>query len=201
MWSDSSRLTALCCLSVASMYGGCVPDDSVLIKRVCHLNWRVDLQPLIDSGFLIENASIVLADASKVLARERVETETETEKKKVRLEVASPKLPKTRGSRLPSIWTPTTEGHLLAVERLGESGATQEVEKFRDYWAAAPGQKGTKLDWDATWRNWVRNAKAPYSGNGYGNSMKERTANALQRLGSEPLRQTLDFGLPKLIDN
>lgn len=28
--------------------------------------------------------------------------------------------------------------------------------QFRDYWIAVPGQKGTKLDWEATWRNWVR---------------------------------------------
>jgi hypothetical protein len=34
-----------------------------------------------------------------------------------------------------------------------------EFEKFRDYWIAQPGQKGVKLDWDATWRNWCRNAK------------------------------------------
>ncbi len=27
---------------------------------------------------------------------------------------------------------------------------------FRDYWVAVPGSKGCKLDWQATWRNWVR---------------------------------------------
>ena len=32
--------------------------------------------------------------------------------------------------------------------------------QFRDYWVAAPGQKGCKLDWFATWRNWVRNQKS-----------------------------------------
>lgn len=34
--------------------------------------------------------------------------------------------------------------------------AAAELEKFRDYWAAQPGQKGVKTDWPATWRNWVR---------------------------------------------
>ena len=29
-------------------------------------------------------------------------------------------------------------------------------DKFRDYWIAVPGAKGRKLDWDATWRNFVR---------------------------------------------
>jgi len=27
---------------------------------------------------------------------------------------------------------------------------------FRDYWIAKPGKDGVKLDWSATWRNWVR---------------------------------------------
>lgn len=32
---------------------------------------------------------------------------------------------------------------------------------FRDYWVAKAGQAGCKLDWLATWRNWVRNQRAP----------------------------------------
>ena len=32
--------------------------------------------------------------------------------------------------------------------------------QFKDYWIAQGGQKGAKLDWFATWRNWVRNQKA-----------------------------------------
>jgi uncharacterized protein YdaU (DUF1376 family) len=31
--------------------------------------------------------------------------------------------------------------------------------QFRDYWIAQGGQKGTKLDWFATWRNWVRSQR------------------------------------------
>jgi len=36
----------------------------------------------------------------------------------------------------------------------------QVAEQFKDYWIAQAGQKGVKLDWSATWRNWVRNSKA-----------------------------------------
>jgi uncharacterized protein YdaU (DUF1376 family) len=32
--------------------------------------------------------------------------------------------------------------------------------QFKDYWISLGGQKGAKLDWFATWRNWVRNQKA-----------------------------------------
>jgi uncharacterized protein YdaU (DUF1376 family) len=30
---------------------------------------------------------------------------------------------------------------------------------FRDWWIAKPGKEGRKLDWTATWRNWVRNQR------------------------------------------
>jgi hypothetical protein len=29
-------------------------------------------------------------------------------------------------------------------------------EAFCDYWRSVPGAKGRKLDWEATWRNWMR---------------------------------------------
>ena len=34
-----------------------------------------------------------------------------------------------------------------------------ELEKFRDWARSAPGQKGVKADWDATWRNWMRRVR------------------------------------------
>ena len=65
--------------------------------------------------------------------------------------------PSPRGSRLPSNWQPEPV-HMAFAEGLGlrNGRAAAELEKFRDYWAAQPGQKGVKTDWPATWRNWVR---------------------------------------------
>lgn len=61
-----------------------------------------------------------------------------------------------RGTRLPNDWSPT--GEQLAFARgLGVDGLEQG-DRFRDYWIAQPGQKGVKLDWDGTWRNWIRRA-------------------------------------------
>jgi hypothetical protein len=34
-----------------------------------------------------------------------------------------------------------------------------ETDKFRDYWSAKAGKDATKLDWVATWRNWMREAE------------------------------------------
>jgi hypothetical protein len=36
----------------------------------------------------------------------------------------------------------------------------EEADKFRDHWHAKAGQGATKLDWEATWRNWCRNSKS-----------------------------------------
>lgn len=61
-----------------------------------------------------------------------------------------------RGTRLPNDWSPTDE-QLSFARGLGVDGYDQ-AERFRDYWIAQPGQKGVKLDWNGTWRNWIRRA-------------------------------------------
>jgi hypothetical protein len=40
----------------------------------------------------------------------------------------------------------------------GHMRPLDEWEQFYDYWISQPGAKGRKLDWFATWRNWVRNS-------------------------------------------
>jgi hypothetical protein len=64
-----------------------------------------------------------------------------------------------RGCRLPEAWAPEDGDWLASVDALGgDVAATNELDRFRDYWRAVPGAKGLKLDWPATWRNWVRRA-------------------------------------------
>ncbi len=64
-----------------------------------------------------------------------------------------------KGSRLPENWEPEDGDWLASVDALGgDVAATNELDRFRDYWRAVPGAKGLKLDWPATWRNWVRRA-------------------------------------------
>lgn len=63
---------------------------------------------------------------------------------------------KARGSRLDPNWVPSHD--LIEQMRAECPGVNLEAEHrvFIDYWVAQPGQKGVKLDWDATWRNWMR---------------------------------------------
>lgn len=64
-----------------------------------------------------------------------------------------------RAARLPDDWRlPKKWGVWAQQEGLDEISVRREAEKFRDYWHAAPGQRGVKRDWYAVWRNWVRKA-------------------------------------------
>jgi hypothetical protein len=61
-----------------------------------------------------------------------------------------------KATRLPDGWTPQPEPD-LEKQVGGPRVVARELAKFRDHWAAAGGQRGRKVDWQATWRNWLRN--------------------------------------------
>lgn len=63
-----------------------------------------------------------------------------------------------RGQRLPDDWAPGTDLLAWARKRFPDVDAQAETEKFSDHWRAQPGARGRKADWDATWRNWIRNS-------------------------------------------
>ena len=66
-----------------------------------------------------------------------------------------------RGSRLANDWVLPEDWKAWADKERPDLNAKQVAEQFKDFWCAKPGKDGVKLDWLATWRNWVRNQKAP----------------------------------------
>jgi hypothetical protein len=77
--------------------------------------------------------------------------------------VAAPRTAKAdgkgRGSRLAPDWQPSPDDRKAALaEGMPEAQVDREANKFRDYWTGRAGANGVKLDWSATWRNWVRRA-------------------------------------------
>lgn len=62
--------------------------------------------------------------------------------------------PAKRATQLPTTWQPTDKHHTLAAER--RVNLPEELDKFRD-WCISTG--ASKKDWDATFRNWIRNAR------------------------------------------
>jgi uncharacterized protein YdaU (DUF1376 family) len=72
-----------------------------------------------------------------------------------------PKVKQHKGSRLhPTFTMPDEWGEFCEQER-PDLIPNKIFNQFKDYWISQAGQKGVKLDWFATWRNWVRSTNAP----------------------------------------
>ena len=67
-----------------------------------------------------------------------------------------------RGTRLPDDWVLSPELAAWAkAERpeLDDRMVKAMADSFKDFWISKTGKDATKLNWDATWRNWVRNQR------------------------------------------
>lgn len=72
-----------------------------------------------------------------------------------------PKVKTQRGSRLPTDWALPIEWKDWAEKNRPDLNAQTVADGFRDFWISKAGSGGVKLDWFATWRNWVRSQSAP----------------------------------------
>jgi len=171
-------------LDLIYMQGGQLPDDERYISGLlgCKVGkWKSIRERLIDTGKISisdgkisnsradlelkglknyseeqakrasgsrKNNDIAEATANPKTSQPEPEPEPEPKKKE-------PSVPK-KGTRISDDFEPDQD---YAVEAgLRPERVLIEVAKFKDYWRATPGQKGVKLDWPATWRNWVRSA-------------------------------------------
>jgi len=124
-------------------------DELMFRLHITEKEYQQGVKPLIDNGFFVI-ASGMLAECKQLAIPEtETETERETETKKNK-----------RGSRLSQDWVLTKSlGEWAQAER-PDLDVRLVADQFKDYWIAQAGQKGVKLDWAATWRNWVRNTKS-----------------------------------------
>lgn len=68
-----------------------------------------------------------------------------------------PKTSKSRGTRLTADWDiPHGWGEWAEQQGLTIKEINFEADKFRDFWVSKAGAGGSKADWEATWRNWIR---------------------------------------------
>lgn len=109
------------------------------------------------------------------------ETEAETEKKKKRAEA--------RATRLALDSCPEDWSSFCKTER-PDLNVKATWERFSDYWRSVPGSKGTKLDWFATWRNWVRNERAASKADGLAVRNRKNLDEFISRLNDE--ERTID---------
>jgi Helix-turn-helix domain len=95
-----------------------------------------------------------------------------------------------RGTRIPDDFSVTPKMAQWArdnvPELIAQGRGKRETDKFINYWRSKTGRDATKLDWDATWRNWMLNAEdrlgpqAAAAGPGNGSTGTDRAAQALQ---------------------
>lgn len=84
----------------------------------------------------------------------RVDKRREEEKTE---EAPSAKSPS--GTSLPRDWVLPAAWAAWARATRADLDPERVADEFRDYWVAKPGKDGRKADWEATWRNWVRNQR------------------------------------------
>lgn len=115
-------------------------------KKAALARWDATRTPDRDTPGNADRMRTAEGDASEgPMRREREEREIESG-------------PRKRGTRLPDPYPITTKMRTWATTETPTVDVNREHAKFCDYWAAVPGQKGVKLDWGGTWRNWMRRA-------------------------------------------
>lgn len=78
----------------------------------------------------------------------------EAETEKIEKETPNGVSKKQRGTRIPEDFSPDLDW--AVAQGLSKRDAESQAQRFRDYWRGKAGAAGVKLDWPATWRNWVR---------------------------------------------
>ena len=125
-------------------------DELVFRLHITEKEYQAGVKPLIDNDFFIIASGVLAERLQDAIPETERETETETKKEK-----------KTLGKRLANDFHFPKEWEEFCQQTRPELSPVQTFDKFKDYWIAQAGQKGVKLDWFATWRNWVRNTNAP----------------------------------------
>ena len=67
-----------------------------------------------------------------------------------------------RASRLPADWVLPNEWAQWAKSERPDLDPTVTASGFADYWHSKAGKDARKTDWQATWRNWVRNERSAF---------------------------------------
>lgn len=134
---------------IASEDDGRIPDTKTLAFRL-RLTEVKTKEVVIKLSHWLEQDDIHVI--SERYQHDPLETERETEKEKEK---------KILGKRLANDFSFPLEWEQFCQQTRPELSPVKTFDQFKDYWIAQAGQKGVKLDWFATWRNWVRSTNAP----------------------------------------
>lgn len=114
--------------------------------------------PLPEQAGLIPDSLLPITDSPSLNA----ECGNQREEKLSPTAAQSSRTPK--ASRLPDDWKlPQAWGEWALSEQPSwtHEGVRWVADSFRDHWLAKGGADARKVNWEATWRNWVRREKSP----------------------------------------
>jgi hypothetical protein len=103
-----------------------------------------------------------------------------------------------RGARLPTDWAlPKQWGEWAISEGHSEQSIRIQADKFRDFWCSKAGKDAAKLDWQATWRNWMRNV--PKVARNFGTPSPKPKSDFMQH--QDDVQRELDIALGRKRDD
>jgi hypothetical protein len=174
---DSEKIVLLALADCANDEGGCWPSMRTLTVKCSKTDRTIQtaIKSLVDKGHLSREEIVgkgcrylVHPDEDAKLTPEVASPRSGFPPKGTTLtpEAASDKPSRTltntkRATRLPDDFVVPLDWIEWAIAKRGWSGADarDEAENFRGYWQARAGKEATKLDWEKTWQNWVRNSR------------------------------------------
>jgi hypothetical protein len=156
-------------------------DELVFRLHITPKDYQDGVKPLIDKGFFVVASGVLAECYQDAIPETEREGETERETKTEKRQISN------RGSRLPAVIDDIDSWFDFCVKERPDLVATKVFAEFKDYWVAQPGQKGVKLDWEATWRNWVRRQSAPKQSFAQQAADIARTTVPAQHSGPDPV--------------
>ena len=134
---------------LASQLDNKIPNDSKWIAKRISCTTKIDINLLIDRGFLVVDSNVQAE--CKQSAMPETETETETEKRES----------KPRKRALPADLELAKDWQEYCKEKRPELNPEVVFENFKDYYIS---EGKLMADWKRTWQRWVRNERGKTNG-------------------------------------
>jgi hypothetical protein len=156
-------------------------DELVFRLHITPKDYQDGVKPLIDKGFFVVASGVLAECYQDAIPETEREGETERETKTEKRQISN------RGSRLPVDFLLDEEWISFCKQERPDLNPQKVFAEFLDYWTAQPGQKGVKLAWTPTWRNWVRRQSAPKQSFAQQAADIARTTVPAQHSGPDPV--------------
>jgi len=156
---DASKMHLMLIWLLASQLDNKIPYDEKFIRNQIGIDSKVNLNDLINKGFLIVDSG-VLADCKQGAMLE-AEAEAETETDSIRALTLAPqkdveKNVKNKKSRITEDWKPSVELAKAIADKEGFTAEQVEDEagRFVEYFTGPDAKNPRKIDWNRAFRNW-----------------------------------------------